>query len=195
MKNKFVVIILFLSFNSYASDFVPNWVGWRIDAHGIGCGLIKDYYIPYKERPILQGFLAGTKFHRAHMRFTANTFTHGDLITEDELGVIKYRLQIESTTPHIKDNEKISKAVLGGYVSQPWTLPDDDYHIFSLSEKESLGLLQKFERNENVDFSLIFANGETRTFTVFSSGNFNGHVWVAMFKTCIKEHVRKRSYE
>lgn len=169
------------------------WSGWGIDATSVGCALRNDYYDPLHRKPIRQGFLVDTKFFRAHMLFKAHTFTHGDIITKDELGIIRYVLQIEPVTAQIKDNEKISKAVIGGFESKAEFFPTRDTHFFRLSEVESLDLMQMFGNNEIVDFSLIFTNGETRTFKIFPSGNFNGHVWVAMFNTCIKEHVRRRT--
>jgi hypothetical protein len=197
MKKSFTVIILFLSFCSYASHPLPSWSDWEIDAHSVGCDLVKRYYIPYgyyssfKDKPTPKGFLTDTKFIRAHMRFTAYTFTHGDIITQDELGVIRYVLQIQPATAHIRDNEKISKALIGGFEAQA-KIPTiyDDMHQFWLSEKESTDLMQMLKRGETIDFSLIFTSGETKTFKVYSSTN--GHVWVAMFNTCIKEHVRRR---
>ncbi len=191
MKISILTLAILIIPLSLASDPYPAWDGWKIDAHSVGCDLYQNYWLPYKEKPVPQGFLSDTKFNRAHVHFIANTFSHGDIIKEEDLGKIRFLLQLEPVTASVDDDQKISIARIAGFETPASIYPTRDIHQFWLEGDNSMNLLKKIENDEVIDFSLFLESGKIVEFEIYPSGNRNGHVWVAMFNTCVREHVKK----
>ncbi len=189
------IVILFAAFLllptlSTASVPGPSWgAGWRADVYPLHCELIRHYRVPYPSERNRRGFLSGSGYHKAIIRFMANTRTHGDIITSDQIGVISFSLLVYPYRYPVDENDKIVTAKIDKYVVPPTVLDHSDIHMFTLSKEASLNLLQKFVDNEMVDFSLQLASGEGKPFKVYPSGNRTFNVLEKMFKTCINESV------
>ena len=153
------------------------------------CELKREYFIPDRDDPIRKdpskrGFLSGTAFDRAFVRFTANTQLQGE-----SLGVIRFALEFypEDLQP---TSDRITEANLGGYRGEAIVL--SEIQTFLLNAEESMQLLQRFTDSEIVAFELKFANGDTRQFKIYPPGDRTFYVWANMFQTCIKTHKGKR---
>lgn len=176
-----------------ASDPAPSWgAGWQAYVTNTYCELRREYYIPYKDDPDRRGFLSGTVFDKAFVRFVANTRLHGDIIRKDSLGVVRFHLYVYPEDFPIAETEKILAATLGGFHSEAKVVSNAEIHTFSLEPKESANLLQRFINNEAVDFELKFAKGEERKFKLYPPGNRTFYVWAEMFNTCIRENTAEK---
>lgn len=176
-----------------ASDPNPIWGSrWKAHVWNTYCELRREYIIPFRNDPNRRGFLSGTAFHRAFVRFTANTRLHGDLIPTESLGVIRFHLYVYPEDFPIATSERIIEASLGGFHSKANVVSNAEIHIFSLEEDESTQLLQRFIKNEVVDFELKFANGDERQFKIYSSGDRTFYVGADMFQTCIRSHMEQQ---
>lgn len=171
-----------------ASDPGPAWGSWQAHVWNTYCELKKEYFIPFRDDPISKdpskrGFLSGTAFDRASLRFTANTQLQGE-----SLGVIRFALEVypEDLRP---TSERITAANLGGYRGE--AKMESEIQTFLLNAEESMQLLQRFTDSEIVAFELKFANGDTRLFKIYPSGDRTFYVWANMFQTCIKTHKGK----
>jgi len=176
---------------SGASDPGPTWGFWQAHVYNTYCELSREYYIPFRNDPSRsdpsrRGFLSGTTFDRAFVRFVANTQLHGD----DSLGVIRFHLYVYPEDLPIASSERIVDASLGGFHSEAKVL--SNIHTFSLNEDESAQLLQRFIDSEIVEFELKFATGDVKQFKIYPSGNRTFYVWADMFHTCIKSHKGKK---
>lgn len=176
-----------------ASDPALSWgVGWTAHVTNLYCELRREYYIPFQPDPDRRGFLSGTAFDRAFIRFKANTRLHGDLIAAESLGVIRFHLYVYPEDIPTATSERIVEASLGGFHSEANVVSNAEVHIFSLGEDESTQLLQRFIKNEVVDFELKFANGDERQFKIYPSGNRTFYVSADMFQTCIRSHMEQQ---
>ncbi len=176
-----------------ASDPAPIWgADWQAYVTNTYCELRREYYIPYKNDPDRRGFLSGTVFDKAFVRFVANTRLHGDTIPKESLGVIRFHLYVYPEDFPIAETEKILEANLGGFIAEAKVVSNAEIHTFSLEEKESARLLQRFIDNEAVGFGLKFANGEERKFKIYASGNRTFYVWAEMFNACIRENTAEK---
>ena len=178
---------------SGASGPVPTWSFWQAHVENRYCELRNEFDIPFRNDPSRydpgkKGFLTGTAFDRAFIRFVADAQLHG----EDSLGVIRFHLYVY---PEVLPNapatsERIIEASLGGFHSEAKEV--SNIHTFSLNEDESTQLLQRFINNEIVEFELKFANGDMKQFKIYPSGNRTFYVLADMFHTCIKSHKGKK---
>ncbi len=183
---------------SSASDPGPSWGAyWQAHVWNTYCELRKEYYIPFRNDPSRsdpsrRGFLSGTAFDQAFVRFVANTQLHGSLIPPESLGVIRFHLYVypEDMPNAPATSERIIEASLGGFHSEANEV--SSIHIFSLNEDESAQLLQRFIDSEIVEFELTFANGDMRQFKIYPSGDRTFYVWANMFQTCIETHKGKK---
>lgn len=176
-----------------ASDPAPNWgAGWQAHVWNTYCELKREYYIPFRNDPGRRGFLSGTAFDRAFVRFTANTQLHGDLIPPESLGVIQFHLYVYPENFPLQDSQRIAEASLGGHHSEANIVSNAEIHIFSLQEDESAELLRRFINSETVDFELKFENGDKTQFKIYPSGDRTFYVWAEMFRTCIRSHKGKQ---
>ena len=167
-------------------------VRWTAHVTSLRCELRREYYIPFRTDPDRRGFLSGTAFDRAFVRFAASTRLHGDLIAAESLGVIRFHLYVYPEDFPIATSEMIVEASLGGFHSEANVVSNAEIHIFSLAEDESAQLLQRFIKNEVVDFELKFANGDERQFKIYPSGNRTFYVSTDMFQTCIRSHMEQQ---
>jgi hypothetical protein len=180
---------------SGASYPAPNWLAdWQALVENTHCELRKEYHIPFRNDASRsdrnrRGFLSGTAFDRAFIRFTANTQFH-----DESLGVIRFHLYVypEDMPTAPATSERIIEATLGGYRSEVNDVSIEKMHIFSLSADESAHLLQRFTDDEMVEFELKFANGDLRQFKIYPSGDRTFYVWASMFQTCIETHKGKK---
>ncbi len=176
-----------------ASDPAPSWgAGWTAHVTNLYCELRREYYIPFRTDPDRRGFLSGTAFDRAFVRFTANTRLHGDLIPAESLGVIRFHLYVYPEDFPTATSEKIVEASLGGFHSEANVVSNAEIHIFSLGEDESTQLLQRFIKNEVVDLELKISNGDERQFQIYPSGDRTFYVWADMFQTCIRSYMEQQ---
>ena len=193
LKRLVLIFALIWGNAAAASDPAPNWgADWQAYVTNTYCELRREYYIPYKDDPDRRGFLSGTVFDKAFVRFVANTRLHGDIIPKESLGVVRFHLYVYAEDLPIAETEKILEASLGGYSSEAKVVSNAEIHTFSLEKGESARLLQRFIDNESVDFELKFAKGEERKFKIYPSGNRTFYVWAAMFKTCIRENTAEK---
>jgi len=172
-----------------ASDPGPAWGDWQAFVENTYCELRREFYVPFRndpERndPNRRGFLSGTAFDRAFVRFTANTRFRGE-----SLGVIRFDMFVYPEDPK-ETSEGILEANLGGYRSEAKVL--SGIHTFSLDEEESIQLLERFIDSQIVEFELKFASGDVKQFQIYPSGNRTFYVWANMFRTCIQTHKGKR---
>jgi hypothetical protein len=178
---------------SGASDPGPSWgAGWQAHVWNTYCELRREYYIPFRNDPSRRGFLSGTAFDRAFVRFAANTQLHGSLIPPESLGLIRFHLYVYPEDFPIATSERIIEASLGGYRSEANVVSNAEIHTFSLNAEESAQLLRRFTDNEVVEFELKFANGDMKQFKIYPSGDRTFYVWANMFQTCIRSHEGKR---
>ena len=176
-----------------SSDPAPGWgADWQAHVTNTYCELRREYYIPYKDDPDRRGFLSGTVFDKAFVRFVADTRLHGDLIPADSLGVIRFHLYVYPADFPIAETEKILAATLGGFHSEARVVSNAEIHTFSLGEQESARLFQWFIDNEAISFELELANGEEREFKIYPTGNRTFYVWAEMFNTCIRENTAEK---
>lgn len=193
LKNLVLLFALSWVAAANASDPGPGWVaGWQAHVRNTYCELRREYHIPFRNDPERRGFLTGTVFDRAFVRFSANTRLHGSLIPSDGLGVIRFHLYIYPEDFPTVSSERIVEATLGGFRAEAQVVSNAEIHIFSLQSDESAQLLQRFINNETVDFDLKLASGEERQFKIYSSGDRTFYVWAAMFKTCIRENTSEK---
>jgi hypothetical protein len=190
-----VLALLFASLwvaTAYASDPSPGWgSGWNAHVRNTYCELRREYHIPFRNDPNRRGFLTGTAFHKAFIRFVANTQLLGNLIPPESLGVITFHLYVYPEDFPVAASEMIVEASLGGVRTEANVVSNAEIHIFSLDEDESAKLLQRFIDNEVVDFELILANGDKKAFKIYPSGDRTFYVWADMFQTCIESHKGK----
>ena len=178
---------------SIASDPAPSWgAGWQAHVSNTYCELRREYYIPFRSDPDRRGFLSGTAFDRAFVRFSANTQLHGDLTPPESLGVIQFHLYVYPEYSPVEASQRIVRANLGGYPSEANVVSNAEIHTFSLGEDESAQLLQRFINSEMIEFELSFANGDQRQFKIYPSGDRTFYVWADMFRTCIRSHTGKK---
>ena len=172
-----------------ASDPGPAWSDWQAHVWNTYCELKREYFIPFRDDPIRKdpsnkGFLSGTAFDRAFVRFTANTQLRGE-----SLGVIRFHLAVYPEDLKVT-SERITEANLGGYRGEANTV--SEIQTFSLNAEESMQLLQRFTDREVITFELKFASGDTRQFNIYPSGDRTFYIWANMFQTCIQTHKGKR---
>lgn len=108
-----IAIALLNAAFSVASDThnEPGWRDWEMDVTGVGCSLWRHYYTPdnrYGHQS--SGIFSGTYFSRASIRFFARTVN-----VENGAGAIQFELQINTVDEHIKDEQKIVRAKVGGF--------------------------------------------------------------------------------
>ena len=194
MKKLVPIIALIWVATSGASDPVPTWGFWQANVENTYCELKTEFYIPFRNDPSRsdpgrRGFLSGTAFDRAFVRFWANT-----QFRDESLGVIRFHLYVypEDMPNAPPASERIVEASLGGYRSEANLLTTAEIHTFSLNADQSVQLLQRFTDNEIVEFELTFANGDMKQFKIYPSGNRTFYVWADMFHTCIKSHKGKK---
>ena len=193
MKRLILILALILGNAATPSDPTPNWgPGWQAYVTNTYCELRREYYIPYKDDPDRRGFLSGTVFNKAFIRFVANTRLHGNLTPTDSLGVIYFHLYVYPENFLVAEIETIHEATLGGFHSKAKVVSNAQIHTFTLKEEESARLLQRFVKNELVSFQLKLANGEERKFKIYPSGDRTFYVWAEMFNTCIRENTTDR---
>jgi len=173
---------------SGASDPLPTWGSWQAHVVNTYCELSMEYRIPFRNDPSRRGFLSGTTFDRAFVRFRASTQQPAE-----SLGVIRFHLSVYPEDPPTRTVERIVDATLGGFRSEAIMFnyartPQN----FLLGEDESAQLLQRFINNERVDFELKFANGDEKQSTFYPSGDRTFYVWAEMFQTCIRSHKGKK---
>lgn len=193
MRKLVLLLLLTWCASSIASGPGPGWgVGWQTHVWNTYCELRREYYIPFRSDPDRRGFLSGTAFDQAFVRFAANTQIYGDLIPPESLGVIQFHLYVYPEEFPVPSSQRIVRANLGGHPSEANVVPNAEIHIFSLEADESAQLLQRFVNNEIVDFELTFANGDQRQFSIYPSGDRTFYVWAEMFRTCIRTHKGKR---
>ena len=163
MRKLVLLLLLPWCASSIASDPAPGWgAGWQAHVWNTYCELRREYYIPFRGDPDQRGFLSGTAFDQAFVRFTANTRIHGDLIPAESLGVVQFHLYIYPEEFPVPSSQRIVRASLGGHLSESNVVSNAEVHIFSLDADESAQLLQRFVNSEIVDFELTFANGDQR---------------------------------
>lgn len=117
------------------------------------------------------------------MSFGVRTQLHGELIDSISLDVIRFHLYVYAEDFLVPRHARITRASLGGYLREPVVSPITETHVFSLDESESAELLERFTDNEVVDFELIFANGDVRTFRIYPSGDRTFYVWAEIFRS------------
>lgn len=178
---------------SGASDPAPTWGFWQAHVENSSCELRREYFIPFRNDPSRydpskKGFLTGTAFDRAFIRFKAYAQLRGD----DSLGAIRFHLYVypEDMPNAPATSERIIEASLGGFHGEGKVL--SGIHTFSLNEDESAQLLQRFIDSEIVEFELTLANGDMRQFKIYPTGNRTFYVWANMFQTCIETHKGKK---
>lgn len=187
MKSVGLILGLLFSASCIASDPQPSWgSGWSANVWNSYCDLKRDYFIPYPSDPERRGFLSGSSFNGAFVRFATTTKTHADIITEEQLDVLRFELYVHPETGLLLPNQRIRSANLGGFESKP--RGGRGIHIFSLDEDQSYVLLERFLRHEVVKFELRFADGTIAAFEIHPSGDRNFGVWEAMFQTCIRHN-------
>ena len=193
MRHLLLTIACLVTCSSFASDPALSWgAGWTAHVTNLDCELRREYYIPFRTDPDRRGFLSGTAFDRTFVRFKANTRLHGDLIPAESLGVIRFHLYVYPEDSPTATSERIVEASLGGFHSEANVVSNAKIHIFSLGKDESVQLLQRFIKNEVVDFELEFANGDERQFKIYPSGNRTFYVSADMFQTCIRSHMERQ---
>lgn len=189
MRTFVFLCALSVSGASLAADPQPSWgAGWSANVWNTYCELRRTYNIPSSSDPSQRGYLSGTAFRTAFVRFTTMTRTHGNLITEDQLDILEFALLVYPANHTVPESARILSANLGGFEAEPDIGPVEEIHTFSLDEQESFLLRQKFLNNEVVDFTLRFASGEERQFSIYPSGDRNFHVLEAMFQACIQNN-------
>lgn len=189
MKTYSLLVALLLSASSLGSEPMPSWgAGWSANVWNTYCELRRTYHIPYPADSQRRGFLAGSMFNSAFVRFAKTTRTHGSVITKDELDKLQFSLYVYPEGHSLPAEQKILSANLGGFEAEARVVSAADIHIFSLPEHESSRLLQRFLAHEVVEFVLRFANGKEATFAIHPSGDRNFRVWEAMFQTCVREN-------
>ena len=189
LKKLIPFIALIWVATSGASDPSPTWGFWQTHVWNTYCELKKEYYIPFRNDasrsdPSRRGFLSGTAFDRAFVRFTANTQLHGT----EPLGTIRFSLDVYPDDCPIANSERIIEASLGGYRTEANVVSNAEIHQFSLNAYEYVQLLQRFTDNEVVEFELKFANGDKRQFKIYPSGDRTFYVWADMFQSCSRSH-------
>ena len=192
MKKLVPFIALIWVATSGASDPVPMWGFWQAHVENTYCDLRREYYIPFRNDPSRsdpsrRGFLSGTTFDRAFVRFVSEAETQQPA---ESLGVFRFHLYVYPEDLPKASSERIVEASLGGFHSEAKVL--SNIHTFSLNEDESAQLFQRFIDNEIVEFELIFANDDMRQFKIYPSGNRTFYVWANMFQTCIETHKGKK---
>lgn len=185
------VLVLALTFalsaSVLASDLAPSWgAKWSVNVENTYCEIVRRYTIPSVSGSERRGFLSGTMFNGAFVRFTTTTKTHGDVITADQLDKLRFDLYVYPETQPVPENERIVSASLGGFESVPNVVSRTEIYIFSLNEDESFLLLQRFLSYEAADFELRFADGRNAEFSIYPSGNRDFHVLEGMFQTCVR---------
>ena len=91
------------------------------------------------------------------------------------------------------ENDTILNGVVGAAIGAFYSevnITVADIHVFVLPEHQSLKLLEEFKNNESVGFTLMFADGNRREFTIYPSADRTFFVLADMFRTCIKSHRR-----
>lgn len=189
MKKFFPLIALICVTTLSASGPAPSWGSWQTHVWNTYCELRREYYVPFRDDPIRKdpskrGFLSGTAFDQAFVRFSANTQLH-----DESLGVIQFHLMVYPEDLKAT-SERITEANLGGYRGEANVV--SEIQTFSLNAEESMQLLQRFTDSEIVAFELKFASGDTRQFKIYPPGDRTFYVWANMFQTCIQTHKGKR---
>ena len=187
VKSFSLILALFLSDSVVASDPEPSWgAGWSANVWNTYCELKRNYTIPFPADPERRGFLSGSMFNSAFVRFTTTTQTHGNVITEDQLDILRFDLYVYPEKEPVPGDHRILSANIGGFESEARIVSRAEIHVFSLEENESFLLLQRFRNNEVVDFQLRFADGHESEFKIYPSGDRNFHVLEGMFHTCVR---------
>jgi hypothetical protein len=183
-------VLVVLPCTLFASDPFPQWSDWEIEAHSVGCALQKKYVIPDLGSRTNKGMFENTKYIGGKFRFSANNFTHGDIIRQKDLGVIRLVLQLDSGSG---DSYK-DRNVIGGTLDRieaeflsPYGIPQ-----LWLNEAQSEKLLTKIIDGDKIGLSLQLESGARIDSIIHSSPVLSGHVWVKMFRTCIAQHNRRR---
>ena len=190
MKKQVPLLVFFLVATTDASDLAPGWAhGWNAYVWNTYCELRREYHIPNLDDPDRWGFLTGTAFNKAFVRFSANTRLHGDLIPKDSLSVVQFHLYVYPESFPVADSDRIVAAELGGFRTAANVVSNAQIHVFSLDRDDSMQLLNRFIKNERVDFRLHFADGAERQFSIYPSGDKTFYVWAEMFKTCIRQNT------
>jgi len=77
------VIAFFLATPSFASDPEPSWgANWSANVWNTYCELMRTYRVPFPLDSKRRGFLSGSMFNGAFVRFATTTRTHGNVITK-----------------------------------------------------------------------------------------------------------------
>jgi len=171
-----------------APDNVVDWQGWRLNPHSVGCEL-SNYYNAERWPG---GYLKNTAFDTMYLRFSVNTFIHGQIIIADEIGKIEFGLQVNPRGDRdIADNQGIASAEIGGYPAAPHVGKYHDAHYFWLTGEQAADVFARFAKDQQIGISLHFQDGKKVDFQVFQYPLKVNHVWAAMLETCISKH-RKR---
>ena len=190
MKKLVPLFVVLWAGAAHCSDPAPGWShSWNAYVWNTYCELRREYYIPFLDDPDRRGFLTGTAFNKAFVRFSANTRLHVDLISKESLGVIGFHLYVYPENIPVAESDRILEAELGGFHASANVVSNAQIHIFSLEHDESMQLLDRFINNEKVDFQLRFADGAERQFRIYPSGDKTFYVWAEMFKTCIRQNT------
>jgi hypothetical protein len=175
----------------YASDPMPTWADkWSAHVWNTYCELQLYYMMPFSEDPERRGFLAGRSIDRLFASFVANTRTHYGLIPEEMLFKTRFKLLFYGADGHpVPGEDQILSVKIDSLEMTSSTVQEGWILVFSLDEKDTSSLLQRFSNNQIVEIVVQFADGEERRSKIYPSGDKDFHVWADMFRTCVRENV------
>ena len=175
-------IALLLSFKVAASHPHPSWgVGWGANVYSDYCEIDREFRIPNKELTG-KGFLENLPYKGATVRFNAVTKTRKN----EGAGVILFNFLLHPSYGDTPLDKQLLSVNLGGFEGKPAVYDNSQGNSVWLNEHDSALLLEKFMRNEIVEFSLKFNSGIERKFKIYPSGGGTFYVWEAMFRKCIE---------
>lgn len=186
--HKWIGLLIFLVVSvdaTFASNPAPSWgSGWNAAVTRLHCEINRNFSIPMREHTG-KGFLDGTPYRGAKIRFFSYTRTHGDIVRQEDLGVTRLQLLLHPMYSATDQADWILRASLGGFEAKPKSHNDNQRNSLWLPPDESSALFEKFMRSEVVQFSIKFRNGKETSFQIYPSGNRTFPVLAAMFETCI----------
>jgi hypothetical protein len=189
LRNLVIIFSLFCPVFAHASDPGLNWgTAWTINVFEQYCSLIRSYRISVPSDPARRGFLSGTIYNGASLRFTGNAEIISDDANADDLGGMQFYLTISAADWPVETEKLIIAADIGGINVVPFVSPKTGEHNFVLDPDRALLAYQQFMDSGAVQFTLYFSNDETRQFSVRSLPKGRFKLWAAMFQTCIREN-------
>jgi hypothetical protein len=138
--------------------------------------------------PAKRGFLSDTIYNGASIRFLGNAEFAGEDSKPGSLGGVQFQLILSVADWPSDETNLISTADIGGFEVSPMASPKMGEHSFVVSHIDSLSVYRQFIENDAVDFSLHFANGETRQFSVRNRLKGRFELWGAMLQACVSEN-------